>query len=147
MTWRPVGEALPAAGIEQRREIEPQVGMEDLGGAKVHCRKSGVGDLEVKDDAECIEAIKTYLSFFPHLVAGPIVRPGELIPQLDTPRDPRRVDTSRAFYLIATGLFKKIVVADNLSPMVDAVFAPAWQGKRDDWSLRSWPDPKKVDVT
>ena len=44
-----------------------------------------------------------YLSFFPHLVAGPIVRPGELIPQMETPRDPRRVDTSRAFYLIATG--------------------------------------------
>jgi acetyl-CoA carboxylase carboxyltransferase component len=39
--------------------------MEDLGGAKVHCRKSGVGDLECKDDAECIEAVKTYLSFFP----------------------------------------------------------------------------------
>ena len=38
-----------------------------------------------------------YLSFFPHLVAGPIVRPGELLPQLDTPRNPRRVDTSRAF--------------------------------------------------
>lgn len=39
--------------------------MEDLGGAKVHCRKSGVGDLEVKDDPECIEAIKKYLSYFP----------------------------------------------------------------------------------
>ena len=39
--------------------------MEDLGGAKVHCRKSGVGDLEVKDDAECIEAVKRYLSYFP----------------------------------------------------------------------------------
>ena len=36
-----------------------------------------------------------YLSFFPHLVAGPIVRPGELIPQFHTPRDPRYVDTSR----------------------------------------------------
>jgi acetyl-CoA carboxylase carboxyltransferase component len=41
------------------------ISMEDLGGAKVHCRKSGVGDLEVKDDAECIEAIKRYLAFFP----------------------------------------------------------------------------------
>ncbi len=39
--------------------------MEDLGGAKIHCRKSGVGDLEAKDDPECIEAIKKYLSFFP----------------------------------------------------------------------------------
>ena len=42
-----------------------EISMEDLGGAKVHCRKSGVGDLECTDDAECIEAIKTYLSFFP----------------------------------------------------------------------------------
>ena len=42
-----------------------EISMEDLGGAKVHCRKSGVGDLECEDDAECIEAIKTYLSFFP----------------------------------------------------------------------------------
>src|SRR5262249_11706358 len=53
-----------------------------------------------------------YLSFFPHLVAGPIVRGSELLPQLETPRDPRRVDTSRAFYLIATGLFKKVVIAN-----------------------------------
>src|SRR4030095_3719955 len=35
------------------------------GGAKVHCRKSGVGDLEVKDDQECIEVVKDYLSYFP----------------------------------------------------------------------------------
>jgi acetyl-CoA carboxylase carboxyltransferase component len=41
------------------------VSQEELGGAKVHCRKSGVGDLEVADDQECIEAIKKYLSFFP----------------------------------------------------------------------------------
>ena len=42
-----------------------------------------------------LEKFAVYVSFFPHLVAGPIVRPGELIPQLDTPRNPRRVDTSR----------------------------------------------------
>jgi acetyl-CoA carboxylase carboxyltransferase component len=41
------------------------ISMEELGGAKVHCRKSGVGDLEVKDDAECIAAVKRYLSYFP----------------------------------------------------------------------------------
>lgn len=38
---------------------------EELGGSKVHCRESGVGDLEVKSDEEMIEVIKTYLSFFP----------------------------------------------------------------------------------
>jgi acetyl-CoA carboxylase carboxyltransferase component len=42
-----------------------EISMEDLGGAKVHTRISGVGDLEVADDAECIAAIKSYLSFFP----------------------------------------------------------------------------------
>jgi D-alanyl-lipoteichoic acid acyltransferase DltB (MBOAT superfamily) len=68
-----------------------------------------------------------YLSFFPHLVAGPIVRPGELIPQLRSPRDPRYVDTSRAFFLIATGLFMKVVIANYLATgIVDEVFgAPA----------------------
>ncbi len=70
-----------------------------------------------------LEKFAVYLSFFPHLVAGPIVRPGELIPQFDTPRDPRRVDTSRAFYLIATGLFKKVVIANFLAgSIVDPVF-------------------------
>jgi acetyl-CoA carboxylase carboxyltransferase component len=42
-----------------------EISMEDLGGAKVHCRKSGVGDLEVADDRECIDVVKRYLSFFP----------------------------------------------------------------------------------
>src|SRR4029079_10647190 len=41
------------------------ISMEDLGGAKVHCRKSGVGDLEVEDDRECIDVVKRYLSYFP----------------------------------------------------------------------------------
>jgi len=42
-----------------------EVSMEELGGARVHCRKSGVGDLEVADDRECIDAVKRYLSHFP----------------------------------------------------------------------------------
>jgi alginate O-acetyltransferase complex protein AlgI len=64
-----------------------------------------------------------YLSFFPHLVAGPIVRASELIPQFQTPRDPRRVDSGRAFLLILSGLFMKIVIANELaSALVDDVF-------------------------
>jgi alginate O-acetyltransferase complex protein AlgI len=75
-----------------------------------------------------LEKFAAYLSFFPHLVAGPIVRPGELIPQLDKPRDPRRVDTNRAFYLIATGLFKKVVIANYLAAnIVDDVFGAPGQ--------------------
>jgi acetyl-CoA carboxylase carboxyltransferase component len=41
------------------------VTQEELGGSKVHCRKSGVADLEVGSDEECIQAIKDYLSYFP----------------------------------------------------------------------------------
>jgi acetyl-CoA carboxylase carboxyltransferase component len=48
-----------------RAAIGEDVTQEELGGSRVHCRKSGVGDLEVPDDPACIEAIKRYLSFFP----------------------------------------------------------------------------------
>jgi acetyl-CoA carboxylase carboxyltransferase component len=41
------------------------VTQEELGGSRVHCRKSGVADLEVGDDEECIQRIKDYLSYFP----------------------------------------------------------------------------------
>src|SRR5881275_303032 len=41
------------------------VTQEELGGSRVHTRESGVADLEVGSDEECIEAIKDYLSFFP----------------------------------------------------------------------------------
>jgi alginate O-acetyltransferase complex protein AlgI len=70
----------------------------------------------------------TYLAFFPHLVAGPIVRPSELIPQFLTPRNPRRVDLSRACFLIATGVFKKVVIANYLAAnIVDEVFGAPGQ--------------------
>src|SRR5579884_2968076 len=65
-----------------------------------------------------------FQAFFPHLVAGPIVRASELLPQLESPRDPRRVDTSRAFFLIVSGLFLKVVIANHLAThVVDDVFA------------------------
>jgi alginate O-acetyltransferase complex protein AlgI len=65
-----------------------------------------------------------YLSFFPHVVSGPIVRAAEFLPQLRLRHDPRRVDSSRAFFLIFIGLFKKVVIANFLGTnLVDIVFA------------------------
>ena len=62
-------------------------------------------------------------AFFPHLVAGPIVRANELLPQLRTPRDPRAVLAGPALLLIAGGFVKKTVVADELARRaVDPVF-------------------------
>jgi D-alanyl-lipoteichoic acid acyltransferase DltB (MBOAT superfamily) len=64
-----------------------------------------------------------YLSFFPHLVAGPIVRAREFLPQLQQPRDPRRVAVSAGLALIALGLVKKVAIADYLGRVVvDPVF-------------------------
>jgi alginate O-acetyltransferase complex protein AlgI len=65
-----------------------------------------------------------YLSFFPHLVAGPIVRAREFLPQLARPRDPDHVAVGPGVSLIALGLIKKVVIADYLArALVDPVFA------------------------
>jgi alginate O-acetyltransferase complex protein AlgI len=65
-----------------------------------------------------------YLTFFPHLVAGPIVRAREFIPQLATPRRRSDVAVGAAVTLIAVGLVKKVAIADFLArEVVDPVFA------------------------
>jgi D-alanyl-lipoteichoic acid acyltransferase DltB (MBOAT superfamily) len=65
-----------------------------------------------------------YITFFPHLVAGPIVRAKEFLPQLKRRPDPRHVDLGLAFFLIIFGMFKKVVLSDLLSSrIVDPVFA------------------------
>ena len=65
-----------------------------------------------------------YTAFFPYLLAGPIARAREFLPQLTTPRDPHAVDSSRAFVLILGGLVKKMLIADYLSThIVNGLFA------------------------
>src|SRR3954464_14888197 len=67
--------------------------------------------------------VAIYLSFFSHLVAGPIVRAREFLPQLATPRDPQRVAVGAGVMLIGIGLVKKVVLADYLArTLVDPVF-------------------------
>ncbi len=56
-----------------------------------------------------------YLSFFPHLIAGPIVRATEFLPQIKEKISPRSVDVGKAFWLISLGLFKKVVISSYLS--------------------------------
>ena len=65
----------------------------------------------------------TFVAFFPHLVAGPIVRPRDLLPQLARPPRWDEGEGSLALLLIATGLFKKLAIADYLGlNLVDRVF-------------------------
>jgi len=56
-----------------------------------------------------------FLSFFPKLMMGPIVRAADFLPQLDKPYFVSKKDFASGFYLIFSGLFKKIVISDFLS--------------------------------
>jgi alginate O-acetyltransferase complex protein AlgI len=72
--------------------------------------------------------VTVYLSFFPHLVAGPIVRGTELLPQIRKMRDPTDVRHVEACWLIVAGLAKKVVLSSYLSTyVVDPVFADPHQ--------------------
>src|SRR3954463_2800835 len=61
------------------------VTQEELGGSRVHTRISGVGDLEVADDPECIQAVKDYLSFFPENCEDkpPLREPADPVDRMD----------------------------------------------------------------
>ena len=64
-----------------------------------------------------------FVSFFPQLVAGPIVRAADFLPQIHKPTIVTREMFGRAVFLIATGLFKKAVISDYISVnFIDRVF-------------------------
>jgi D-alanyl-lipoteichoic acid acyltransferase DltB (MBOAT superfamily) len=64
-----------------------------------------------------------FVTFFPHLVAGPIVRPPQLVPQFETPRTATQQQLLSGLFLLSLGLFMKVVLADSmLAASADAVF-------------------------
>jgi alginate O-acetyltransferase complex protein AlgI len=63
------------------------------------------------------------VAFFPHMVAGPIQRARSLIDQVERPRVVTRQDFADGLHLILWGLFKKMVIADNLALTVDKAFS------------------------
>lgn len=70
-----------------------------------------------------------YVSFFPQLLAGPIDRAAQFIPQLKNPVDFDWERITSGFRLVVWGLFKKMVIADRLAFFVDQVFRnPEGQG-------------------
>lgn len=64
----------------------------------------------------------TFVAFFPQLVAGPIERASNLLPQIENPRKVTRAGIESGTWLIFWGLFQKCVIADNLAILVDGVF-------------------------
>lgn len=78
-----------------------------------------------------------FVTFFPHLVAGPIVRPPQLVPQFETPRTANKKQLFDGLFLISVGLFMKVVLADSmLAATANSVFGSpgkllaldAWMG-------------------
>ncbi|MEM9057036.1 MAG: MBOAT family protein [Pseudomonadota bacterium] len=67
--------------------------------------------------------VALFVAFFPQLVAGPIVRAADFLPQLDEARTWARVRVRACLTLFLAGFIKKAVVADNAAPFVDRVFA------------------------
>ncbi len=66
-----------------------------------------------------------YVSFFPQLVAGPVERAGNLLPQVEAPRHFDGEGFRSGLTLALWGAFKKIAIADVLAPYVDSVFVLA----------------------
>jgi alginate O-acetyltransferase complex protein AlgI len=65
-----------------------------------------------------------FISFFPHLIAGPLVHHTEMIPQFQRPRTARlALMAGRGWAIFVAGLFKKVVIADNLAQFANPVFA------------------------
>src|SRR5262249_44808397 len=65
----------------------------------------------------------TFVAFFPQLVAGPIERAGHMLTQVKAERTWSTAALESGLTLMVWGLFEKMVIADNLSPYVDAVYA------------------------
>lgn len=73
-----------------------------------------------------------FVAFFPQLVAGPIERARNLLPNITAPRQLSWEAAGRGAVLCLTGLIKKIVIADAVAPSVDAIYAS--------------PDPSRLDI-
>lgn len=79
-----------------------------------------------------------YVSFFPQLVAGPIERAGDMLPQFRQLPLIRAVQLTNGLRWILLGLFKKMVVADNLAPFVDKVYNPDYPATAAEYLLATY---------
>lgn len=60
-----------------------------------------------------------FVCYYPHLVAGPIIRPDNFLPTLDQPWKFRGDNVVSGFHLCLNGFFKKVLIADTIAPLVD----------------------------
>ncbi len=77
---------------------------------------------DIKADRSLLD-VSFYIAFFPQLVAGPIVRASNFVPQMETLRRWSDVDVKFCVTLFLIGLIKKSCISDNVAPYVDLIFA------------------------
>lgn len=77
---------------------------------------------DVEPSASLVE-FALFVAFFPHMVAGPIMKAKVLLPQMARARLISTSDVTEGFHLAMVGLFKKVVVGDNLNTVVEMVFS------------------------
>src|SRR6476646_8141673 len=70
-----------------------------------------------------------FVAYFPHLVAGPILRASKLLPQIHNPRVVATEQMQDGAWLVAWGLLQKVFVADNLSAVANRIFEPGTHHK------------------
>ena len=82
-------------------------------------------------------AFASFVTFFPQLIAGPVLRAGEVIPQLKESKVFKFEDVFYGVRRILYGLFLKVVIADNIAPLVDEGFLVPTEflGALDVWTL------------
>ncbi|MEK4131117.1 acyl-CoA carboxylase subunit beta [Solibacillus sp. FSL W8-0474] len=85
---------------------------QSLGGSKVHTQESGVADIEVKDDYECLDTIKKYLSFFPS-------HSGEQPPIYDVDVNEKIARSEKIYEIVSTSPKKVYNMYDVISELVD----------------------------
>jgi alginate O-acetyltransferase complex protein AlgI len=73
-------------------------------------------------DKVSLSTLTGYVLFFPHLIAGPILRPIELMPQLRHPRSALSAHFYAGLAIFTVGLVKKLVFADQIGAVVDAAY-------------------------
>jgi alginate O-acetyltransferase complex protein AlgI len=79
-----------------------------------------------------------FVAYFPHLVAGPILRASLLLPQISQARRISREQITQGLWLLAWGVFQKMFVADNLGDLVAAVYGPGSDPTGGDVLVATW---------
>ena len=79
-----------------------------------------------------------FVAYFPHLVAGPILRASLLLPQIERPRLVTVEKVAGGLWLVGWGCFQKMFVADNLAPLVDTVFGASATPTGADVLVAAW---------